>query len=541
MHINTGQVLRLILIALPLLSVTVSMIYAANVPYFDDYNLVLQFLSEYAATSDWTEKIKMLCVSSNGHRIIFFRMMILADHHVFGSVDFRHFILLANLAMMGIIFLCWKIYSNIEPTGARGFLPVLLLLSVPSWAVINWSSAGVTYVFMIFCMLASMYALHASLKGAFVISLLLACTAVITNGAGWLIFAAALPILRAKYTRGHQLVWWLFFSIVLVLYFQNYFSPDATTDIFEQPLWHWIINTLAFFGAPFKALYGTYHHWNLLFGSIFLATATFIFYHKWQHLKAHPLLLSFGFLCVALAFLTVLMRSWLGLGATTAHRYRLMQVLPWIFLYLLFLKSYDFHFRRFYPAILLGSLMVFILRFEDNLVALDRLNTRLEVGMDAFLTSDQEATLCYRNPVQGARILRASMMAKDYIPSFTGVDRPRNFRRNRTLLPMTVVLDTVMNTDDFLQVRGWAFTKFSDASELKIYGFVDHGGRLDYYETVPYAHATALIKNNRSGFIFTINKSSDRVGQGHNIGIGLRHPLRGIVAQSYMRDGILEK
>lgn len=83
-----------------LLYISFAFRYSLNVPVHDDYGAALEFLNRFAATGSWIEKAALIFSQHNEHRIVLDRLVFLAQHLLFGRIDFRLSILAGNLGWM---------------------------------------------------------------------------------------------------------------------------------------------------------------------------------------------------------------------------------------------------------------------------------------------------------------------------------------------------------------------------------------------------------------------------------------------------------
>ncbi len=76
--------------------------YALNIPYKDDYDAILGWLVDYKA-SDFGGRLKLLFLQHNEHRLLASRLVYATYYTLFGDVNIRSFIFLANIQLIGIL------------------------------------------------------------------------------------------------------------------------------------------------------------------------------------------------------------------------------------------------------------------------------------------------------------------------------------------------------------------------------------------------------------------------------------------------------
>lgn len=76
--------------------------FARNVPYMDDWDAILVFLSKWTDAHTFTEKLALLFSQHNEHRILSSRLVYVLWHSLFGEIDFVKFIYIANFQLLVI-------------------------------------------------------------------------------------------------------------------------------------------------------------------------------------------------------------------------------------------------------------------------------------------------------------------------------------------------------------------------------------------------------------------------------------------------------
>lgn len=121
--------------------------YASNVPIMDDYEMILRTILDWNH-ADFFGKIRVLFAQYNEHRIVFPRLVYVTYYSLFGDINFKNLILLANaqllvVAFVGVYFIrrlrvYWKLFA---------FIWMLLVFdlnsyengSIASYGMQNWS------------------------------------------------------------------------------------------------------------------------------------------------------------------------------------------------------------------------------------------------------------------------------------------------------------------------------------------------------------------------------------------------------------------
>jgi hypothetical protein len=531
-------ILMTIFAGLPVLGVLVSLYYSANIPLWDDYHLILDFLNQIREADSLSSKLGVLFSPSSNYLFIIMRLVALADLSIFGEVNFKHLILVNNLMHLFIYYFIFYLYRQ-NKVATVYFLPVLLLLSVPNFEVQNWSSYS-AHVSAILFILATIFFLSQNDRGSFGWALLMATLALFSAPAGFIAFLAVWPLLIHNYSRKLIVLWYVAYLVLFLIYLTLIlpFGPEISGAVSERPgLWVYLINMVVFYGSVFKALYADLHVWAVLFGGVLTLFFMLVFTYGRTVIKRHPDLAAGLLLSLLLAIVITIMRSRHGLGATTPYRYRLFQLLPLIFVYLYFLVNQEQLMKRFYPAIMVFSIVFYGFRMEANWHALQLQQRQLENGMHSFKLSVSADQLSYGNPELAKRILYLSqeMGIYDYDKvkiRQLEISSPRMGR----LQPMQFILRSEKDTSNYYELSGWAFPGFNPMTDLKVLLVIHNDSKTRYFETGPLLDHSVFMGRSENGFLAVVDKRDMLFDwKNHRIGLALHHPLKGIIAETFIR------
>lgn len=98
--------------------------YAANIPWFDDFDPFPDFLRQWLQTEGFTEKLKLVFQPNNEHRMIWGKLTALVYYYLTGTLNFRAIQLIAALLTIGVLYLFWKTFK-----AAR--IPLVYFIPVP--------------------------------------------------------------------------------------------------------------------------------------------------------------------------------------------------------------------------------------------------------------------------------------------------------------------------------------------------------------------------------------------------------------------------
>src|SRR6266542_1891938 len=72
-----------------------------NIPIMDDYEAILQFLLNFKSAS-FGEKLALMFSQHAEHRLLFSRIVYVTYYTLFGHVNFKHIIFIADLQLLAI-------------------------------------------------------------------------------------------------------------------------------------------------------------------------------------------------------------------------------------------------------------------------------------------------------------------------------------------------------------------------------------------------------------------------------------------------------
>lgn len=200
-----------------------------NIPYNDDYPVILGGLIDLTQAQGLSGRIDVLFSQYSENRIAVVRMIVLACYKICGQVRFDY------LALAGNVFLALIAWSLIRISGASfrwHTIPILFfLLNLQNWANSTWAYASVANYGYLFFSITAIY--FASLPGALALVFsMLCCVIGVFTQAGTL---PALAVILAMLLYRRRYVYFavfLAFSAVLTLsYFYGYKSPEYHPDI----------------------------------------------------------------------------------------------------------------------------------------------------------------------------------------------------------------------------------------------------------------------------------------------------------------------
>jgi hypothetical protein len=517
------------MLGLPLIGVIVSIYYAVNIPLLDDYHLVLDFVDRFLGAQTLTEKIIILFTPRNNQIIVTLNLLVLFDYTLFGEVNFVHFIIIANLLHLLILWLVYQIFG-LAGVAKKHQIPMILLLAIPTFAVCNWSGSLV-HLCAVFFILLTLLSIAKKTKAYFWMAVGTSLFATCSAGSGVLACLVPIPILVKNRNMKFLILW----GIVVLINFSVQLTAYSPTIIISHvaPITY-VLNAVIFFGAIFKAMYGEAHIWAGILGGLIVLILVGMILRRATSLKENTLILSTVLLSASLCLLITAVRSQLGLGATTAFRYRLYQALCLAFIYLFIVVDQPTSIKKFYATIVTFSLLLFVFRFHHNLQHLKSQSWQLISGIRDFQITGAMNQLSYLAPTQAATFLNRASQSGIYDAHKinTSVDYLREIPKLSPQQPMRYQIEASEDHADYYKIKGWAYLTNMSHQKIDILMVVKFENETFYHPTGPLLDSAVPMGKSDLGFIGIIDKSQlphDWITA--QIGLALRHPYQGIISE----------
>lgn len=232
--------------------------YAYNMPYMDDYPVLVNFLNKLPAASP-TETVRLLLEQNNFHRVVWVKLVAWLSYALTGQVSFTFLQILGNVALLLTGWLFWQssktLRSNDQKTNVSGdfliFTIACLLFQFQSWNNTFWAMAAMSNLWAPAWALLAFWLTTRQREGW---ALLAGVVALLTNGNGILV----LPLLLMGFLFRKNWRWATITGIILMpafgLYFSGYSNPanvSLTTLLEPATLTHLLALDTAFLGAMF--------------------------------------------------------------------------------------------------------------------------------------------------------------------------------------------------------------------------------------------------------------------------------------------------
>ena len=243
---------------------------APNIPIMDDYDAILSFLSKWKL-SDWGQRMTLLFAQYNEHRLLYSRLVYVVYYSLFGNVNFRNLIFLADLQLVFIASIAvyfirkcmqkhWQIIS---------FIAVLCIFDFNTYENGSIAMYGMQNYGVIFLFFLSLFFYSRGGKwiiGAAIIQVL----CIFSSGNGMI---GALFIALCMAGSGSKLARWISLSVMVFCIPSYFISYEFVSQPNKLPFD--IMTVVVYFirmcGAHFS------FDWSLIWGIVLLIILVLVF------------------------------------------------------------------------------------------------------------------------------------------------------------------------------------------------------------------------------------------------------------------------
>jgi hypothetical protein len=314
-------------------------IFSVNLPSWDDYDAILNFLNNYIGKNDFS-KLSLLFAQENEHRIIFCRLVSVLYFYLFKTINFKALNCIGDLSLLGIFLLLINtVDKNLENKYWSFLLIGLLLFSHGFWETSYMAMGALSNLWVLFF---ALLALHFLSKENFFWSIVFAVLSTFTSGGGICVFVAGsfMCVFQKRYKR--LMIWIFAMAMALSLYLYHYVKPVQHPDL-EFAFYHPIQSAFCLFSSlgsdlgllillaiPEESVSG------LLSGAwlgLFIFSQIFYLTIK-KYYRINPRVYFFLVYLLTLSSTIVLARSGFGISSGLNSRYVIISVLYLICAYI---------------------------------------------------------------------------------------------------------------------------------------------------------------------------------------------------------------
>jgi hypothetical protein len=304
--------------------------YSANVPYMDDYDAALKFVSTFTQLQNTEAKIALLFAQHNEHRIVLDRLVFSCSHFLFGELNFRFLIAFGNLGWIFTTLLLVVYFRNNFHLSLPALLPIpYLLLSFSHSESMFFAMAAIQNYWFIFFSIVFLMGLS---KDKPLVYCALFPLALFTSGGGIVLYPLGSLYLGLR-RKWRSFAWFLALSTpCMLLYFYHYQKPAYLPGV---------LNPMLF---PFRTTAYYFSFWgnllpmdelSLFLGFVLCLGSTYLVFKRYGD---SFLRLTIGFIALIAATLTMT-RSSIGVWQSLSSRYSIFSLLVLICVYMFVLTS----------------------------------------------------------------------------------------------------------------------------------------------------------------------------------------------------------
>ena len=362
------------------------------VPFWDEWTEI----DAIATAPDHQVPLSWLWSQHNEHRVVFYRLLLLADIHLFHGKHWISFWCILIVQILFLVCLAWMLNF----CGVRGALRRVIvglggfaLFSPAQWENFRWAFQ-ISFLlpgFFLILALSAILKYHRSVQqlrpqwGYVALSILAAAAATYSCANGILLWPLLVLFALALVLRFEVIVSYAGFGILFTaLYLRNYVRPSTHSSPLDSVLHPPRVGEYMaeYFGIS-HILWGvrTPNSFAIFSGALGLIAAMAMFVIVLRRQKREPLhfaLQCFAFFAIATAFLTALGRLNLGLEQAFSSRYQTFNLLFWFSTVSLLLLLIDRTHPLLRTLLLAGITAAMLLAFAEFPLALETSRTRTQ-------------------------------------------------------------------------------------------------------------------------------------------------------------------
>jgi len=230
--------------------------HAYNIPKWDDFPDILQFLDHWLSASTISEKFSVFISHSNEHILLVNHLVILCQYALIAHLDFTWLIYIGNAFYIGSSLVLWLFFKN--QTERAFCFAVIMLTGVGFYAYDStlWAMTAISNQAVIFFSFLTLYLISRPIKNIY-LAMLFATLAVFSQSNGFFV----LVVIAGYFYNTKEslnLKRWIFFSIVITGLYLYWFNDATAQDhkllsvLHELPLQNYFLTIptlVAYFGA----------------------------------------------------------------------------------------------------------------------------------------------------------------------------------------------------------------------------------------------------------------------------------------------------
>jgi len=421
--------------------------YTLNIPFWDDY-LTLDFLAHFVKTASISEKISLLLSQEEEHRLVFRRLLYLLSYWISGEVNFKYLCYAGNLFLFGIvIFLAWTFLN--KHFEFIYFVPVIFIIfSGQHYATSFWTESSIVYYSSNYFIIISLYCISKNSIKYFIVSIILAVFAVFSYGNGFVVFLIGILLLIYQKRYQQLAIYCVILLLVSGIYFYEYKTPVSSNNLIENfNLSAFIKTLLSFIGGI-----SPYYSISIMFG---LLGFGFIFYLTYKQYYKKNLFIYSILLYLLITGIIVAINRPLG----NVMRYKFYHSLFLVFFYFAIIDIIDKKWLKLFSYISIYVFFIYMMFFNELLFFEVRIINENElVSLENWNRENSLMGFRNYNSVYG-KALKYDLYTPPQIRKELLFSKKLNMDYLKLNNKVIYTIDTLVNTDSSLFVRGTAFIK----------------------------------------------------------------------------------
>jgi hypothetical protein len=318
-----------------------------NVPFGDDYETVLPFMTKFAQSHGWQRFWLTLTFQHNEYRLPFENVVFALQYLVIHRPNFVYLCILGDLLVLAQFAAIWWLLMPSRGTEWKLYaaVPIAFLLFELRYAeTLNWSQCALQHLAI---GVAALLCVAALVRGRDAVACAMFALAIACSGNGFLLLPIGVWLLRRKIAA--LIAWFATFAAMVVVYSFHYETPldPVQKHSLASMLSHLNpIYSLAFLGS----LIGI--HWVISASLGAALVAVVVLMRMRGYDRTNPTVFYFAIFRILTAIAAI--RSQLGLYQSFTGRYRMNSILMFICAYLFAMERNP----RWYRPALVASVIV---------------------------------------------------------------------------------------------------------------------------------------------------------------------------------------
>ncbi len=208
--------------------------FQSNVPFADDWSAINGLVIRFFYGNDtWIQKIQLFFAQCNEHREGFLALIALPQYALLGHINYTFFNLIGIFGSLSMAAVFGRFFAK-NQFSVIFFIPIVfVLLNASYYHNFYWPTCALQHNSVVLFVLLSLYFLYQ--KKPIALAIGMGAIAIFTSANGFLLFAAAIPLLK-NYSKRSQFAWAIAGVVLFLLYVNGYQQPAQRNSLFQNIL-----------------------------------------------------------------------------------------------------------------------------------------------------------------------------------------------------------------------------------------------------------------------------------------------------------------